>query len=122
MHHYHEVLDHIAQVVDKLGSAVRVGVPCFPRLGGLECFVGDVGDGEHLVECLFKLCPLKELGDLGFPCMDIGPQFLIHRGLWNLAVIVFVNKQQGAVHQVAQISDKLAVHLLLEILPCELEV
>ena len=54
--------------------------------------------------------------------MDIGPQSLVHRCFWNLAVIVFVHKQQGTVHQVAQVSDKLAVHLFLEILPCELEV
>ena len=122
MHHYHKVLDYIAQVVDKLGSQFRVGVPGLPRLGSLECFVGNIGNCKHLVECLFKLCPLKKLCNLSLACMDISPQSIVHRSLWNFAVIVFIHKQQGAVYKVSKVTDKLTVHLLLEIFPSELEI
>ncbi len=104
-------------------GGIGIGCARFPRLGDLKDAVPVARQGKDLPERVPEPRPFQLVGDRRLPLSNLGPELpaplvaLVHRQ--DHPVEVAGHERQRPVHQVAEVADKLAVHLLLEVIPGE---
>ena len=120
IHHNHQILNYITEVVNKAFCHCRIFCTCLPRLSCLELFITDIRNLKHCMECILEVSPFKACCCLSFKLENLCPEFLVNRSVRNLSFIIFIYKQKSAVYKVSEVTNQLAIKLFHKVFPGEL--
>ena len=120
IHHNHQILNYIAEVVDKAFCNCRIFCSGLPRFSCLKFLVTDIRNFKHCVESILQISPFKTFSCLCFKLTNLCPELFVNRGIRNLSFIVFIYKQECAVYKVTKVTNQLAVKLFHKVFPGKL--